>query len=367
MRPDKGWLREGLGIMLNKHRLIMEGTAIFGVLLTVLTFGGCGVSTSAPSSSTASSDSSNSQTADYKYGTVEFPKSSSLCSSPIGIALAKGFFKEEGINAKLVTADTETRKVGLDTGRFAVTNGDFQFFPSIENGVKTKVVGALNKGCIKIAVKKGSPIKTAQDLKGKTIGVDEIGGTPYEAANLWLGDAGLNVDQKNGDVKYLPFDDANLEFEALQNGQIDAAALWDPLPTMQEEKGTVDIIFDLGTNPQFAKRFCCFLYGSKKIIDEKPDEMAAIIRALNKARDYIAQHPEESADLVMQNKYSTINDKALIVKLFKSYDYGVQDNEQAQIQDDVKFFSEGLKSIGFLKTDNPDAFADQVYQKIDLS
>ena len=352
--------------MLTEHRLTMKATAIFGILLTTLTFGGCGISTgSSSNAASTTTDNSNSKTADYKYGTVEFPKSSSLCSSPIAIALEKGFFKDEGINAKLVTADAETRKVGLDTGRFPVTNGDFQFFPSIEQGVKTSVVGVLHKGCIKIAVKKGSPIKTAEDLKGKTIGVDEIGGTPYMAANLWLGDAGLNVDQKNGDVKYLPFDDANLEFEALQNGQIDAAALWDPLPTIQEAKGTVDIIFDLGKNPKFAKRFCCFLYGSNKVIKEKPDEMSAILRALNKARDYIAQHPEEPADIIMAKKYSTINDKDLIVKLFKDYDYAVQPDEAKQIESDVDYFSEGLKKIGFLETNDPSAFAKQAYQKID--
>ena len=173
------------------------------------------------------------------------------------------------------------------------------------------------------------------------------------------------MDQKNGDVKYLPFDDANLEFEALQNGQIDAAALWDPLPTIQEAKGTVDIIFDLGKNPKFAKRFCCFLYGSNKVIKEKPDEMSAILRALNKARDYIAQHPEESADIIMAKKYSTINDKDLIVKLFKDYDYAVQPDEAKQIESDVDYFSEGLKKIGFLETNDPSAFAKQAYQKID--
>lgn len=352
--------------MLTEYRHIMKGVAIFGALLMLMPAAGCSITTGQTGASGASDDkSASAKTTTYKYGTVEFPKSGSLCSSPIAIAVERGYFQKEGINPKLVTADTETRKIGLDTGRFPVTNGDFQFFPSIEQGVKTSVVGALHKGCIKIAVKKGSAIKNPQDLKGKTIGVDEIGGTPYMASNLWLGDAGLNVDQKNGDVKYLPFDDANLEFQALQNGQIDAAALWDPLPTIQEQKGTVDIIFDLGKNPKFAKRFCCFLYGSNKVIADNPQKMSAILRALNNARDFIAQHPQEAAKIITEKKYSTITDQKLAVQLFKDYDYAVQPNEDQRIQSDVSYFSKGLKKIGFLKTNDPAAFSTKIYKHID--
>ncbi|NEG88481.1 ABC transporter substrate-binding protein [Bifidobacterium aerophilum] len=354
--------------MITEHRsAILKAVAVFGTLLALMPVAGCSIITTDGGGTSSANTDNNATTKQVKdFGTIEFPKSGSLCSSPIAIAVEMGYFKEEGITPKLVTADAETRKVGLDTGRFPITNGDFQFFPSIEKGVKTSVVGALHKGCIKIAVKKGSSIKTAADLKGKTIGVDEIGGTPYMAANLWLGDAGLNVDQKNGDVKYLPFDDANLEFEALQNGQIDAAALWDPLPTIQEQKGTVDIIFDLGSDPKFSKRFCCFIYGSNKVIKENPEEMAAILRALNKARDYIAQHPEDAAKIITEKKYSTITDQALAVKLFKDYDYAVQTDESSLIESDVDYFVDGLKKIGFLETSDTSGFAKKIYQKIDL-
>lgn len=349
--------------MLNIHGRVVKGAAILCTLIAVFAFDACSVKTTG--SSSASGDSKTTSTT-YKYGTIEFPKSSSLCSSPIAIALELGYFKAEGINAKLVTADAETRKVGLNSGRFPVTNGDFQFFPSIEEGVSASVVGALHKGCIKIAVKKGSSIKTAKDLKGKKIGVDEIGGTPYMAANMWLGQAGLNVDKNNSDVTYLPYDDSSLEFQALQNGDIDAAALWDPLPTVEEQKGTVDIIFDLGSDPTFAKHFCCFLYGSNKIIKEKPEEMAAILRALNKARNYIAAHPQQAAKIIAEKKYSSITDVTLATKLFKDYDYKVQDNEDAAIKSDVQYFTDQLKGIGFLKTNDTTKLADTIYQKIDL-
>ena len=73
----------------------------------------------------------------YKYGKINIPgKDGSLCAAPIYIAYEKGFFAEEGFDVNLISADTETRKIGLNNGTIPIVNGDFQFFPSIEEGVK---------------------------------------------------------------------------------------------------------------------------------------------------------------------------------------------------------------------------------------
>lgn len=63
----------------------------------------------------------------YKYGKIEIPgKEGSLCAAPIYIAYEKGFYAEEGFDVNLITADTETRKIGLNNGTIPIVNGDFQ-------------------------------------------------------------------------------------------------------------------------------------------------------------------------------------------------------------------------------------------------
>ena len=94
--------------------------------------------------------------------------------------------------------------------------------------------------------------------------------------------------------------------------------------------------------------------------------MAAILRALNKARNYIAAHPQQAAKIIAEKKYSSITDVSLATKLFKDYDYKVQDNEDASIKSDVQYFTDQLKDIGFLKTNDTTKLADTIYQKIDL-
>ncbi|MDR1509445.1 MAG: ABC transporter substrate-binding protein, partial [Synergistaceae bacterium] len=94
--------------------------------------------------------SAASDAAEYKYGKIDIPgKDGALCGAPIYIAYEKGFFAEEGFDVTLISASTETRKIGLNNGTIPIVNGDFQFFPSIENDIKVKVVDGLHNGCIK--------------------------------------------------------------------------------------------------------------------------------------------------------------------------------------------------------------------------
>ncbi len=303
----------------------------------------------------------------YKYGKIDIPgKDGALCGAPIYIAYEKGFFKEEGFDVNLISADAETRKIGLNNGNIPIVNGDFQFFPSIEEGVKVKVVDGLHNGCIKFIVGKDSPINGVNDLKGKKIAIDEVGGTPHQVASVWLEKAGISAKQEDKEVTFVPYTDGNLEIEAVKNGDVDVAALWDPLGSVAEKSGEFKVIFDLSTEPTFAGKYCCFLYASEKVLKDDPEKVTAILKAYNKAQAWIAANPEEAVNIISDKKYSAIEDKELAVKLIKSYEYPSAEQQAAgnHVKDDVLYFVKELKSIGYLKTDDASAFADQIYYDV---
>jgi NitT/TauT family transport system substrate-binding protein len=312
-------------------------------------------------------DSSDGGKEVYKYGKIDIPgKDGALCGAPIYIAYEKGFFKEEGFDVNLISADAETRKIGLNNGNIPIVNGDFQFFPSIEEGVKVKVVDGLHYGCIKFIVKKDSPINGVNDLKGKRIAVDEIGGTPHQVASVWLEKAGISAKQEDKEVTFVPFTDGNLEIEAVKSGDVDVAALWDPFGSVAEKSGEFRVIFDLSTDPTFAGKYCCFLYASEKVLKDDPEKVAAILKAYNKAQAWIAANPEEAVNIIADKKYSAIEDKELALQLIKSYQYPSAEQQAAgnHVKDDVLYFVNELKGIGYLKTDDPSAFADQIYYDV---
>jgi len=308
--------------------------------------------------------------AKFKYGKIDIPgKDGALCGAPIYIAFEKGFFAEEGFNVNLISADTETRKIGLNNGTIPMVNGDFQFFPSIEEGVNVKVVDGLHKGCIKFVVLPNSTIKTAADFKGKKIGVDEIGGTPHQVASVWLEKAGISALPEKGEVQFLPFSDGNLELEALYSGAIDVAAMWDPLGSVAEKSGKVKAIFDLTTDPIFADHYCCFLYASSKVIKESPEKIAALLRAYRKAQDWIAKNPQEAVETISGKKYSAIEDIALAVELISHYQYPASNQQGTagfNVENDVNYFATALYDIGYLKT-QPDQFVKNAFYKVDLN
>ncbi len=323
-----------------------------------------GSAQSAQASQSAASASAQG-TKQYKYGKINIPgKDGSLCGAPIYIAYEKGFFAEEGFDVNLISADTETRKIGLNNGTIPIVNGDFQFFPSIEEGVKVKVVDGLHKGCITIVVPKNSTIKSAQDLKGKKIGVDEIGGTPFQVASVWLENHGV-VAKNNKEVTFVPYNDGNLEVEAAEKGEIDAAAIWDPFGSLAVKNKGFKKIFDLSTDPIFADKYCCFLYASEKVLDQDPGKVAALLRAYHKAQDWIHSNPEEAVNIISDKKYSDITDKQLALALIKSYQYpSLQEQNADNVKKNVLYFVQELSKIGYLKTKDPDKFADQIYAKV---
>lgn len=292
-------------------------------------------------------------------------KSGSLCNSPTYVAYEKGFFAEEGIDAELITADFESKKIGLNNGTIATINGDFQYFPSIEADINMTIVEGLHQGCIKLNVLPDSEIQGVQDLKGKTIAVDEIGGTPYQVALLWLEQNGISIN----DVTFLPFNDGALEIEALQQGVVDVAALWDPLATTSEVDGTTRAILDISTDAPFAGHYCCYLYASTKLIEEQPELIAAELRAYHKAQNWIYENPEEAVELVTGAGYVSIEDHDLAVELIKSYGYpSTEDyeNHNVDVKADVEYFAQALYDIGFLKTE-PAEYIEKAYTEIDLT
>lgn len=320
--------------------------------------------------STASQGDVSASQTDYQYGKIQIPgKDGALCGAPIYIAYDKGFFAEEGFDVELISADAETRKIGLNNGTIPIVNGDFQFFPSVEEGVNVSVVDGLHNGCIKFLVRNDSDIKEAKDLKGKKIGVDEIGGTPHQVASVWVENAGISALPDKHEVEFVPYSDGNLELEALQKGDIDVAALWDPFGSVAEKEGKAKIIFDLSTDEVFAGKYCCFLYASNKVLEENPDEVAALLRAYRKAQDWISKNPEEAVDIIINGKYSAIEDRELAIELVKSYEYpSAEDraNGKQKVDEDVKYFAQALHDIGYLKSDAQE-FTDKIYKEVDVN
>ena len=331
--------------------------AVFMVLLLTLSVVGCG--TAKDKQKNATKNASTNTTDKYKYGKIQIPAlGGGACGAPSYVAYEKGFFAEEGLDVELVSGTMDSMKAGLANGQFPVNNGDFVWFTSIQQGLDLKIIGGLHKGCIKVVVPPGSNIKTAADLKGKRIGVDEIGGVPMAVASVVLANAKLDPQK---DVQWLAYPLDQLE-EAVKKGEIDAFSAWDPYGKLAEVNSGYSILSDISTDPLFAGKSCCFLYASAKAIKENPAKIQAIARAYQKAEDWIAAHPEETAQLEVDKKYVATDNVKLLTEMIKSYHFNYTTEAS---KNDIRYFVGQFSKTGFLKKDtDPDDFANQVYYDV---
>ncbi|MDR1216516.1 MAG: ABC transporter substrate-binding protein [Treponema sp.] len=300
----------------------------------------------------------------YPMGEYEIAYSGSTCGSPVSIAVLKGFFDEEGVKITLVSGTTfETSRAALAAGKMPVINGDFQFFPSVYNGIDVKLIGGLHEGCIKILAPKDSSITTLADLRGKRIAVDEIGGTPMSVASVAVGSVGIDPQTE---ITWLPFPSDQI-FQAVDKGEADVAASWDPFATIAELTGDYRTLLDISDHPLFAGKACCFLFASGKLIEENPSAIAAVLRAYHKAVAWIGANPAEAAQLLVSEKKVATDDVSLVTRLLGNYAYGNHAghvaNEKAKI--DAVYFADHLSKIGYLPADlDPQEFVNDIYVDI---
>ena len=316
-------------------------------------------STAGSSSSSESSSSDGSSKAEAKFGKLQIQAlGGGLCGAPSYIAYEKGFFAEEGLDVELVSGTLDQLKVGLGSGQFVNANGDFQWFPAIQQGLDLKIIGGLHKGCIRLVVPPNSDIKTSADLKGKRIGIDEQGGTPQSVATVILANAGIDP-QKEVEWKVYPLDQMT---QAVSKGEIDCFAAWDPFGSLAEQAEGYTTLSDIATDPLFANRSCCFLYASGAQITKNKDKVKAIANAYKKSTEWIKANPEETASIVIDKGYVASDNKDLMIELLKSYDYLYTSDEA---KDDLHYFVEEFKKTGFLSKDtDADEFTKQVYYDI---
>ena len=209
-----------------------------GLLLLV---SACGGGTSAPSP-TAAATVAATATATPKPLTVTIGQVGGLSDAAIYLADGKGYFKEQGITLQSLAFTTAAQMVApLARGDLMVGGGaaGAGIFNAIRTGTAMRIVadkGNLNPGFgyegLVIRPSLADQIKSAKDLKGRTIALAARDITPEVTLNTYLQTGGLTV--KDVNVVMLPHAQMG---QGLQTGAIDAGAPIEPYLTQILESG----------------------------------------------------------------------------------------------------------------------------------
>src|SRR5215471_13672196 len=161
---------------------------------------------------------------------------SSANGMPFGVALAKGYFQEEGANVTGIIA-SEGGGTSVRNAMAGVAYGEANpgaIAVAIQQGADLRIVSDNELTIAEFAwlVKKDSPIKTIADLKGKKIGYTNPRSTSQALDILMLKKAGL----KPEDAELVKTGGFGPMVAALDLGQIDVAPVTEPLWSKVKDK-----------------------------------------------------------------------------------------------------------------------------------
>lgn len=144
--------------------------------------------------------------------------------APLWVGVEKGFFKKHGVDARVLqTRSGQIMMATLATGGAAlVWAAPSSALNSTASGMKLGCFAAGNNRLSReLIARKG--IESIEDLRGKTFGVQSIGGGAWLSTMVALDALGIDPDKHKLSVRVIG--DTGTQTQALLTGNIDAAVL----------------------------------------------------------------------------------------------------------------------------------------------
>jgi ABC-type nitrate/sulfonate/bicarbonate transport system substrate-binding protein len=206
---------------------------------------------------------------------------------PSYIAMDKGFFKEEGLDARFVQlAGRPLMTAGL--------SGNVDFIPIPSGGAQAVLKGAKLKYVVGESLKPQwiivtkPEIKKVEDLKGKTLGYARVGAADYDEGATTL-DRFFNM-KVGRDYKVIQFQGEPERIAALSNGDIAGALVSVPRAYQAKQAGFHVLLRTGDYLPRAGGTFWC----TEEFFEKNPETVKKFIRAIAKGVMYYRDNKEGS-------------------------------------------------------------------------
>jgi NitT/TauT family transport system substrate-binding protein len=216
---------------------------------------------------------------------------------PVHVGIEAGIFKKHGLeieisnfggDAKLLQALTAD---GID---MALGGGPTLAF--VEKGTPMLGVAAIADapGTIMLVVKKDGPVKTEDDLNGRTVSVSTAGSLTYWLAKELSRSHGWG----NDGIKIAPLGTPTAQVAALKTGQIDGVVTETSTIFKLEEEGSGRILVRFGERIKDFHVHAAF--ASKALMEKNPDAIRAFLAGWFETIRYMRDHKDQTVDIAAE-------------------------------------------------------------------
>jgi NitT/TauT family transport system substrate-binding protein len=262
----------------------------------------------------------------------------SLYYTPQYVAEAKGYFRAEGIQLEMSTAQGSDKGVAAllaGTADIALVGPETTIYiQNQESPQKVKLVAQLTTGDGSFLVaRRPSPQFTWSELKGKSIIGWRVGSMPQLVADAVLRQQGLTP---GTDVQYISNVSAPAMAAAFEGGQGDYLQVFEPIPSQLEEAGKGYVV------ASFREAYGPLPYtgyvATDRYIAEHPEVIRGYVRAVHRAVQYV----EETDPAVVAKEIAPFfegTDQELIAAAIRRY------RAQGSWQRDLRMEPAGLARL----------------------
>jgi NitT/TauT family transport system substrate-binding protein len=246
--------------------------------------------------------------------TLKLAHSTWVGYGPFYIARDKGYFKEEGVDVKLIIMENTSLKMGaLMAGKIdavASTADEFPIYMKPGNLLHYILAVDNSKGGDGIVSNKD--IKTVADLKGKKVAC-EVGSVSQFFLNALLRE--VNLTQDDIQMINMTATDAGVAFVAQR---ADAAVTWEPHLSQGASKEHGHILIDSAQRPGLIVDVVAV---REETLKNREAELKAFVRAWQRALEFIEEDPNEAHKIMAKGVGGWLKDPAVFAETLPGIEY----------------------------------------------
>ncbi len=250
---------------------------------------------------------------------------------PTFVALARGFYEEEGIEiTRLTLGSGAAMRTAIMAREFDFGQLAFIHVPLARLGGSPfkAVLSLYDREVWSLVVRNvlKDQIKRVQDLRGRIVGFSLPGAGSWMAAQVFLKKAGLDPER---DVRFLPIGaDPAVIYSAILTGRVDAFPSWEPITTRVLLEGLAYALVRAWADRDHREWYgtdrtiSLMLVTREDVIQRDPDLVGRVVRATRKGLEYARRtSPERLATELMEHprtrEYFAGLQRPFVVEMFR--------------------------------------------------
>ena len=214
------------------------------------------------------------------------------------------------------------------------------FISAIDTGQPITVLAGVQVGCIEVFANEG--IHTIADLKGKRVGIQNLGSSPHVLLSIMSAQIGLDPAK---DIRWISGQSVS-PLDLFVDGKIDAYLTSPPESLDMRARRIGHVILNTSVDLPWSQYFCCMLGGHREYVRNHPVATKRVLRAILKATDLCATDPKRAAQRLVEGKFTARYDFALQTLGENPYDKW----REYDPEDSIRFYALRLHEVGFIKS-----------------